>query len=142
MARFRWTIKRKLLTLGAATLLPITLFLVFWTQWQVRIHTEEAEVEQTLSSTQAAAQVEQLLGQLVGHLELLAGTTAVRRHQVSEMEARFTHLMEQHPELENLIAVGADGLPFASAVHVPTGGPVSLADRRGSGKSWRRAGPR
>ncbi|MBI2017184.1 MAG: cache and HAMP domain-containing protein, partial [Candidatus Rokubacteria bacterium] len=129
MARFRWTIKRKLLALGAATLLPVLLFLAFWTRWQVRIHTEEAEAELALASTQAAAQVEQLLEQIVGHLELLVRTPAVQRRQVREAEARFGHLIAQHPELENLIAVAADGLPFAGTVQVPTGIAVSLADR-------------
>ncbi|MBI2158727.1 MAG: hypothetical protein HYU26_17785 [Candidatus Rokubacteria bacterium] len=129
MARFRWTIKRKLLALGAATLLPVLLFLAFWTRWQVRIHTEEAEAELALASTQAAAQVEQLLEQIVGHLELLVRTPAVQRRQVREAEARFGHLIAQHPELENLIAVAADGLPFAGTVQVPTGITVSLADQ-------------
>ncbi|MBI4254904.1 MAG: GAF domain-containing protein [Candidatus Rokubacteria bacterium] len=129
MARFRWTIKRKLLALGAATLLPVLLFLAFWTRWQVRIHTEEAEAELALASTQAAAQVEQILEQIFGHLELLVRTPAVQRRQVREAEARFGHLIAQHPELENLIAVAADGLPFAGTVHVPTGITVSLADR-------------
>ena len=129
MGGFRWTIKRKLLALGAATLLPVLLYFAFWTRWQVRIHTEEAEAELALASTQAAAQVEQLLEQIVGHLELLVRTPAVQRRQVREAEARFGHLIAQHAELENLIAVAADGVPFASAVHVPAGIAVSLADR-------------
>ncbi|MBI2159533.1 MAG: GAF domain-containing protein, partial [Candidatus Rokubacteria bacterium] len=129
MARFRWTIKRKFLALGAATLLPILVLLAFGAKWQVRIHSEAAEAELALASTQAAAQVEQLLEEIVGHLELLARTPAVQRRRVREAEARFGHLIAQHPALENLIAVAADGLPFAGTVHAPTGIAVSLADR-------------
>ncbi|MBI4560436.1 MAG: HAMP domain-containing protein, partial [Candidatus Rokubacteria bacterium] len=128
MIGFRWTIKRKLLALGAATLLPLLLLLVYWAWWEVAEHTKGVEAELTLTSEQAASQVDLLLGSVTGHLRALAQNQAVQRRQISRIEELLRQVRAQHSELEGIIAVSADGRTFAS-VPEPPAAQISFADR-------------
>lgn len=127
--RFRWTIKRKLLALGAATLIPIGLHFVFWARWEVRERTELVTADLTLASRQAADQVEGLLEQVMRHLKAAVHDPAVQRHPAQEMQEFFRVVIAQHPEVENLFALAADGHVFATAIPQPAGAPVTAADR-------------
>src|SRR3972149_3084805 len=129
MAGFRWTIKRKLLALGLGTLLPVLFLIAYWGWWEIREYTERAEAELTLASRQAADRVEDVLGQIVTHLGSLARSPAIQRRQVREMETRFRDLIAEHGELENVFALAVDGRTFASAVPVPAGTAITVADR-------------
>jgi signal transduction histidine kinase/CheY-like chemotaxis protein len=129
MTGFRWTIKRKLLALGGAALLPLLLLLVFWAWREVRQHTELAGAELTLASQQAGSQVEELVDQVRRHLHILARDRAIQRRQVDQMEARFRDTIAEHREIENLAAFTADGRTLATAVSQPAGAPVTAADR-------------
>jgi len=53
MTGFRWTIKRKLLALGAGTVVPLLLLIAYWARWEVSEHIESAEAELALASRQA-----------------------------------------------------------------------------------------
>ncbi len=128
MARFRWTIKRKLLALGAGTFLPLVLLLAFWVWWEVKHKTEEAESTLALASAQAAAQVEALVRREIEHLERLVRSAAVRRRDVARMEELFREDAE-HMQAENVLAVAVDGRTFTSAVAQPRGAPATAADR-------------
>ncbi len=129
MARFRWTIKRKLLALGAGTFLPLPLLLVFWISLEVKQHAEEAESTLALASAQAAAQVEELVRREIKHLERLGRSEAVRHRDVGRMEELFREAMAEHPHVENVFVVAVDGRTFASAVAQPRGAPATAADR-------------
>ncbi len=129
MTGFRWTIKRKLLALGAGTLLPLLLVLAFWVWWEMRAYTAEAEAKLALASQQAAVQVEMSLEHATAHLEALARNPAVQRRQIGPMEQLFREVKAERPELENVFALSTDGRTFATAVSQPGGAPVSAADR-------------
>lgn len=129
MASFRWTIKRKLLALGIGTFLPLLLLLAFWVRREFREHTETAQTELALASQQAASQVEDLLGQMTGHLHVLARNPAVVRRQVAQMEDLFHQALAEHPGLENVFAVGADGRLLVTGVPLPPGTTFRGGDR-------------
>ena len=129
MTGFRWTIKRKLLALGGGTLLVLLALLAFWAWWEVREHAEGAEAELTLASQQAAGHLEALFREVTEHLAALARNAAVQHRQVERMEELFHEVTAVHPEVENVFAVGADGLTVASAVPRPAGAPITVADR-------------
>lgn len=73
-----WTIKRKLLALGAATLLPLLLFLAFWVWWETCARTAHAEAELMLASRQVASQFEGLLENVKEQLRALAQNPVTR----------------------------------------------------------------
>jgi len=129
MTGFRWTIKRKLLALGAGTVVPLLLLIAYWARWEVSEHIESAEAELALASRQAAGQIEAVLERVTGHLDVLARDPAVQRRQVEQMERRFREVRAGYPDLENVFAVGTDGRVFATAVLPSTGAPVTAADR-------------
>jgi signal transduction histidine kinase/CheY-like chemotaxis protein len=129
VARLRWTIKRKLLALGIGTFLPLLLLLAFWVGREFREHTETAQTEMALASQQAASQVEELLGQMLGHLHVLARNPAVLRRRVAQMEDLFHQALLEHPGLENVFAVAADGHTLATAISGPTGERIEFAGR-------------
>lgn len=129
MARFRWTIKRKLLALGSGTFLLLLLILAFWITREFRERTEAAETELTLASQQAASSVDELLAQMTRHLLVLARDPAVQRRQIGRMEELFRQALQEHPGMENVFAVAADGHAFASAIPLPAGTTFTTADR-------------
>jgi signal transduction histidine kinase/CheY-like chemotaxis protein len=129
MAGFRWTIKRKLLALGAGTMLPLLLILAYEVRREFRRQTETAQSELTLASQQAASSVEELLAQMTGHLLVLAHDPAVQRRQVARMDELFRQTLREHPGLENVFAVGPDGRILASAFPLPAGATFTTRDR-------------
>ncbi len=129
MARFRWTIKRKLLTLGIGTFLPLLLILALWARHEFRDHTETAQIQLALASQQAASQVEELLGQMMGHLHVLARNPAILHRRVAQMEDLFRQALAEHPGLANVFAVSAEGRLFATALSLPAVTAFTPADR-------------
>lgn len=129
MTGFRWTIKRKLLALGAGTLLPLLLLLAFWAWWEAHERTEAAEAELTLASAQAASLVEHLLDRLMADLSVRARHPAIQRREAEQMAEVLRRVRAAYPEIENVIVVGADGRVIATADPEPAAAPVSLVDR-------------
>jgi signal transduction histidine kinase len=129
VTRLRWTIKRKLLALEIGTLLPVLVILGYWVRTELHARREMAETQLVLASQQAASSVEELLGQMRGHLRVLARNPAVLRRQPAAMEALFRQALAEHPGLENVFAVSADGASLASAVPIPAGAAFTPADR-------------
>jgi signal transduction histidine kinase/CheY-like chemotaxis protein len=129
MAGFRWTIKRKLLALGAGTMLPLLLILAFWVRREFRTQTETTQSELTLASQQAASSVEELLAQMTRHFLILARDPAVQRRQVERMDELFRQTVREHPGLENVFAVAADGRILATASPLPAGATFTTHNR-------------
>jgi hypothetical protein len=124
---FRWTIKRKLLTLGAGTVLPLLLLLAFWAWWEMREGMKQAESELTLVS-QLAASALAPLEEVIGHLGFLARDPLVSRRQIG-VEELLRRVLAADPHIENVFAAGADGRVFASAVPLPARTQVTIEDR-------------
>ena len=128
-ARFRWTIRRKLLTLGAGTLVPIALLLAYWVWVEVQESTREAEARLELAGEQAAVQVDLLLTDVRRHIESLARHPVVRGGRRETIEQVLAEVAAAHPELEGLLVVDAEGRGLASAARDALGAPVSVGDR-------------
>ena len=129
VARFRWTIKRKLLALGAGTLIPIALLLAYWLRAEIRHATRDAEARLELAGGQAAVQVDLLLADVRGHVESLARHPAIRSGPRETIEQALGEVVAGHIELEGLLVVDAEGHGRASVVREAVGVPVSVSDR-------------
>ncbi|OGK83674.1 MAG: hypothetical protein A2050_03620 [Candidatus Rokubacteria bacterium GWA2_73_35] len=128
-ARFRWTIRRKLLALGAGTLIPVALLLVYWVWVEAREATRDVEARLRLAGEQAAAQVELLLEGLTGHVEALAAHPEIRGGDARTAARLLRGVAAEHPELEGLLVVDAEGRARVSATPEPVGAGIAIGDR-------------
>ena len=128
-ARFRWTIRRKLLALGAGTLVPVALLLAYWVWAEPREATREVEARLRLAGEQAAAQVELLLEGLTGHVEALAAHPEIRGGDARTAARLLRGVAAEHPELEGLLVVDAEGRARVSATPEPVGAGIAIGDR-------------
>lgn len=127
MSPVRWTIKRKLLALGAATFVPLLAVLALWAGYEVRVHTAEAEEQVVLASHQAARQVEALLDVVKEHVRALARDPELRRAGPDRLGGLFRRITAAHPDFENVFAVSPDGDTIASALPPAPGSPGKAA---------------
>src|SRR3990172_8139542 len=115
----KWTIKRKLLLLGIATLLPLLCLVAFWAYWEGAHTREEQAAHLGLASLQAARLVEHDLG----HVHDLLGSLAARLGPAPDgrLERFLSEALAAQPVADNLLALGSDGLVLAAAASEPDG---------------------
>ncbi|HSB69907.1 MAG TPA: GAF domain-containing protein [Candidatus Methylomirabilis sp.] len=125
----RQTLRTQCLVLLLATLLPMAGLGGYWLVWETR--KEEARTRQEAQDKAAlvAAEMGHRVASVLETLEVLARLPAVRAVDGRAVEPLFHDLLGRAPHLANIGLVRSDGGVVASAVPLPPGGSVSLADR-------------
>ncbi|HSB68422.1 MAG TPA: cache domain-containing protein [Candidatus Methylomirabilis sp.] len=124
-----WSLRTRTFALLLATLIPLGGLGVIW----LLRETEEERIRVTQDVEEVAALVAadtaRLVSNVQGTLAALAGLPAVRDLDHREAGRLFRDLLARSPNLENIGLTSADGTIVASAVPVPAGAPIRLADR-------------
>src|SRR3990170_181708 len=115
----KWTIKRKLLLLGIATLLPLLCLVAFWAYWEGAHTREEQAAHLGLASLQAARLVEHDLG----HVRDLVHSLAAKLGPAldGKLERLLSDALAAQPVADNLLALGPDGRVLAAAAQQAEG---------------------
>ncbi|MFI5342464.1 MAG: cache domain-containing protein, partial [Candidatus Methylomirabilales bacterium] len=123
------SLRARLIALLLATLIPLVGLGIYWIVMEVR--QEQARTERDTQKTAALVSVEagRLVSATQGMLAVLARLPAVQKPDPGEAARLFREILANSTHLENIALVGADGVVLASAVPVPSIGPIHLEDR-------------